>query len=1136
MFSTFTGQSAGKRRNVNLSGNRAHNPWASPATLGSSTTVSKAAAEREKRQREKERLKAAKCLQRVWRGSQTRQHLRAQNRAAIDYLYHHGQPTPEARSREALPLVLRSFQKTNYNDRQRALWLCRDLHDSRFAAFRSGAPDMIQLDRFVRVLLDASEEEADLGPQAHVVLVVLLQVLELRPQAIEPVLSQYYKVMATYCNLALSLQSPFMLLNKVVTTPLSLDKLPETFVSKAYHAFAFSFLATPDIFVFEHNLGAFAADIDLDRLSNALASEKIETTKQYISRTRLLWLLAHLIALQQTKQQQILHTSYLQVLCSLLSVLSDHIQLAGPAEQGADSGLDVTNSAEDEMAQGTLPAYVSEKLGLLTESRAITGLLESSAPGHESASNSELGDASVLAGYVLTLISCFPNAGDEIRMRLFFSNIPTKKGRLPALEYLWKVMKWTPVFRSIVSGSEAALNILKTAPHPSTQDGENDSWHQQWRTILLFLELYAFVLKLTDDADFFGGLKGDQPGSNEKAGDDMPRVRSSGLGLGSVKRLTLFLKHLGFVLYYNMPELLASRTSARNLRGVSRPSMFVVTAGLDLDKVRRMVMAAMRGLYERDSRRPFLPKNHWLMTNKFDMAGFKEAVVVEAERQRALGDAEPEEEEGEDVEEDEEVFGSRHGMSATQALHRRYLQLMARRKQAAKEHHRATVGPKLEILKHMPFVIPFTKRVSIFREFIKLDKIRRRQGYADPDSWRMFMMSFDPTRNSLARHQALIRRGRLFKDAQDSLWPLGDGIKEPVQITFEDQWGMQEAGIDGGGVTKEFLTSVISEMLADTNLFVANSKNAYYPNPLILEQRLASARRHGINENEARVELLRQYEFAGRIIGKCMYEGILINVVFAGFFLLKWATADTKQVNLNDLRELDEDLYRGLLFMKNNEDEVDDLGLNFAVHDDISAPEDKQPRIVTRPLCPNGNNVPVTKENRLLYITQVAKYRLHVQPFAQTQAFLKGLKMVIEPGWLSMFNQNELQRLVGGDSGAIDVDDLRKNTEYNGPYQIGDDGEEHDTVKLFWEVMEEFGDEERREVLQYVTSTPRAPLLGFSQLYPRFTISYGGADETRLPSASTCVNLLKLPRYTSKEVLREKLLYAVKSGAGFDLS
>jgi ubiquitin-protein ligase E3 C len=135
-----------------------------------------------------------------------------------------------------------------------------------------------------------------------------------------------------------------------------------------------------------------------------------------------------------------------------------------------------------------------------------------------------------------------------------------------------------------------------------------------------------------------------------------------------------------------------------------------------------------------------------------------------------------------------------------------------------------------------------------------------------------------------------------------------------------------------------------------------------------------------------------------------------------------------------------------------------------------------------------------------------------------------------------MFNQSELQRLVGGDSSEIDVEDLRRNTIYSGVYAIGDDGQEHPTVKLFWEVMHGLRDEERRDVLKYVTSTPRAPLLGFGQLSPQFSIRDGGTDQDRLPSASTCINLLKLPQYRTAAVLRSKLLYAVRSGAGFDLS
>jgi len=84
--------------------------------------------------------------------------------------------------------------------------------------------------------------------------------------------------------------------------------------------------------------------------------------------------------------------------------------------------------------------------------------------------------------------------------------------------------------------------------------------------------------------------------------------------------------------------------------------------------------------------------------------------------------------------------------------------------------------------------------------------------------------------------------------------------------------------------------------------------------------------------------------------------------------------------------------------------------------------------------------------------------------------------------------------------------------------------------------MHSLSDDERRAVLKFVTSTPRAPLLGFATLNPKFSIRDAGGEQERLPSTSTCVNLLKLPMYRSEGVLREKLLYSVFSGAGFDLS
>ena len=46
----------------------------------------------------------------------------------------------------------------------------------------------------------------------------------------------------------------------------------------------------------------------------------------------------------------------------------------------------------------------------------------------------------------------------------------------------------------------------------------------------------------------------------------------------------------------------------------------------------------------------------------------------------------------------------------------------------------------------------------------------------------------------------------------------------------------------------------------------------------------------------------------------------------------------------------------------------------------------------------------------------------------------------------------------------------------------------------------------------------------------------GGSDVDRLPTASTCYNMLKLPDYRRGATLRKKLLYAISANAGFDLS
>ena len=111
---------------------------------------------------------------------------------------------------------------------------------------------------------------------------------------------------------------------------------------------------------------------------------------------------------------------------------------------------------------------------------------------------------------------------------------------------------------------------------------------------------------------------------------------------------------------------------------------------------------------------------------------------------------------------------------------------------------------------------------------------------------------------------------------------------------------------------------------------------------------------------------------------------------------------------------------------------------------------------------------------------------------------------------------------------------------------------------MFWDVLKhKFDANERRALLKFVTRSSRPPVHGFRHLHPPFTIhkvrrddgaaaggassalatffGYGG-DTARLPSASTCFNVLKLPNYRKSSTMREKVRYAVTSGAGFELS
>ena len=86
------------------------------------------------------------------------------------------------------------------------------------------------------------------------------------------------------------------------------------------------------------------------------------------------------------------------------------------------------------------------------------------------------------------------------------------------------------------------------------------------------------------------------------------------------------------------------------------------------------------------------------------------------------------------------------------------------------------------------------------------------------------------------------------------------------------------------------------------------------------------------------------------------------------------------------------------------------------------------------------------------------------------------------------------------------------------------DGFEDTTYIIeFFNYLKSLPNEQREKFLQFATGTNRPPLLGFKYMYPNICLSktpVESIDVLRLPTASTCANMIRLPFYgTTKEGL-----------------
>ncbi|RWS12158.1 ubiquitin-protein ligase E3B-like protein [Dinothrombium tinctorium] len=428
------------------------------------------------------------------------------------------------------------------------------------------------------------------------------------------------------------------------------------------------------------------------------------------------------------------------------------------------------------------------------------------------------------------------------------------------------------------------------------------------------------------------------------------------------------------------------------------------------------------------------------------------------------------------------------------------------------------------LMQKVPHIIPHKERVVLFRKHVNNEK-----------------SVLGLTESACASPQSTlitVHRSRIVEDGYQQLAMLpAQSLKGVIRVKFINEQGLDEAGIDQDGVFKEFLEETIKKVFDPSlNLFRVTSEQRLYPSPTSY-----------IHENH-----LSLFEFVGKMLGKAVYEGIVVDVPFASFFLSQVLGHQQSALysSIDELPSLDPELYKSLTYIKHYEGDVADLDLTFSVDEDCMG------QLVTHELIPGGKVVPVTKETRISYIHLMAHFRMHTQIHEQTAAFIRGFRCIVNPDWLIMFSTPEFQRLISGDNTPIDLADLRRNTKYYGGFHNN-----HRVINWFWDILEkDFKPHEHRLLLKFVTSCSKPPLLGFAHLEPPFSIRCVEVSDdqdvgdtvgsvlrgfftirrkdpvNRLPTSSTCFNLLKLPNYQKKSTLREKLRYAISSNTGFELS
>jgi E3 ubiquitin-protein ligase NEDD4 len=271
-----------------------------------------------------------------------------------------------------------------------------------------------------------------------------------------------------------------------------------------------------------------------------------------------------------------------------------------------------------------------------------------------------------------------------------------------------------------------------------------------------------------------------------------------------------------------------------------------------------------------------------------------------------------------------------------------------------------------------------------------------------------------------AKCDVRVRRGWVFEDSFAAIMRVRpEDLRKRLMVKFEG-----EDALDYGGVSREWFFLLSHEMFNPSyGLFEYSAHDNY-----TLQINPAS----GVNP-----EHLDYFKFIGRVLGLAVFHHRFLDAYFVpGFYKMVL----NKKVNLKDLEAVDYELYKGLTWMlcvcirisssslinSSRENDITDV-----LEETFSVTEDRFGEHVVVDLRPGGSSQDVTESNKDAYVDLVVAHRIAGRITEQFRAFMEGLGDVLPLDLLRVFDEHELELLIGGMT-EIDMDDWTRFTDYRG--------------------------------------------------------------------------------------------------------